>query len=727
MKGHRNAGLILITGLAAAQAAFARSEPSPAAGPAAAASPLLAPWPGGFGGVPPWQAGTPASYREALLGAIAARRAEIDAIVGQAAAPTFDNTIAALENAGRALDRVSRMFSVMNDNLSSEAYEALNLELAPQLAAADDAITFDQALFQRVHKLHETRATQELTAEQRRLLERTYEAFTRAGAGLPQAERTHVSRLNQELAALFAEFQQKVQADENSWTVLDGEADLAGLPPSLVASARAAAGERGLDGRWVIVNTRSDVDPFLTFSTRRDLREQVWRRFVGRGDNGDANDTNEVVRRIVRLRAERARLLGYESHAHWRMQDTMARDPRKAMELMLRVWKPAVSRVREEVADMQRIVDAEGAGFRLAPWDYRHYAEKVRKQRYDLDQAELKQYFELTRMIDGAFWAAGQLYDLEFREITGQVPVYHPDVRVWEVRDRPSGRHVGLFYGDYFARPGKSSGAWEHAYRSRETFAGSITPLVSNNSNFVKGPAGEPVLISLDDARTLFHEFGHALHELLSEVNYPGLGETPRDFVEYPSQINEHWALTREVLDRFARHHKTDAPIPQALVDKVQRSQRFNQGFETVEYLASAIVDMELHLRPDGAVDPDAFERETLARIGMPSEIVMRHRLPQFNHLFTSDSYSAGYYSYLWSEVMDADTWKLFETAGAWDRPTAERFRRQLIAVGNSVDLADAFRAFRGRDPDVAALLERRGFTAAGAEGGATGTGASRP
>lgn len=724
----RSMTLVLLAGVVAAFGLSAADRQPAAATPQARESQLLRPWAGDYGGVPLWAAGTPASYEEALLAAISARRAEIDTIVRQTAPPTFENTIAALENAGRPLDRATRMFSVMTDNTSTEAYEALNLKIAPKLAAAFDAIVFDPLLFQRIDTLYKTRASLTLTPEQKRLLERTHEAFSRAGAGLPPATTARVSAINQELAALFAEFQKKVLADENTWVTLATEADLAGLPPSIVASAKAAADERKLQGRGIIVNTRSSVDPFLTFSARRDLREKVWRNFVNRGDNGNANDTNDTIRRIVRLRAERAHLLGYDSHAHWRMQDTMAKEPSKAMDLMLRVWKPAVMRVHDEVADMQQIVEAEGGGFKIAPWDYRYYADKVRKRRYDVDQAELKNYFELNRIINGAFWAAGELYNLSFREITGQVPAFHPDVRVWEVQDRTTGRHVSLFYGDYFARSGKRSGAWQSSYRSREKFAGAVTPLVSNNNNFVKGAPGEPVLISLDDAETLFHEFGHALHEFVSEVNYPGLGETPRDFVEYPSQINEHWVLTREVLDRFARHWKTDAPMPQELIYKVQRSRKFNQGFTTVEYLASAIIDMELHLLPDGDVDPDAFERETLQRLGMPAEIVMRHRTPQFNHLFASDAYSAGYYSYLWSEVMDADTWKMFEKAGAWDKATAERFRRHLLSVGNSVDLAGAFRTFRGRDPDVSALLEQRGFAEPGAgAAGAKAAGASSP
>ncbi len=710
MKGIRRASLLVLAELISVSGAFPADPPRPASAARTPAGPLLDPWVGEFGGVPPWSAGTPATYEAALAVAVASRKAEIAAIVAQTAEPSFENTIAALEDAGRQLDRVARMFYVINDNVSTPAHEALNLRMAPMLAASQDEITFDAPLFARIKKLHETRATQTLTAEQRRLLERTFDNFVRAGAGASPETKLRVSAINQELAGLFAEFQNKVLADENTWTTLETDADLAGLPSSLVSAAKAAADERKLAIKGVIVNTRSSVDPFLAFSTRRDLREKVWRKFVDRGDTGNTNDTNQTIKKIVRLRAERARLLGFESHAHWRMQDTMARDPRKAMDLMLRVWKPAVARVGEEVADMQRIIDAEKAGFKLAPWDYKFYAERVRSERYDLDQAELKNYFELNKMIEAGFWAAGELYGLSFREITGQVPVFHPDVRVWEVRDRVSDRFVALFYGDYFARAGKRSGAWMTTYRSREKFRGAVNSLVSNNNNFVKAAPGEPVLISLDDAETLFHEFGHALHEFVSEVTYPGLGETPRDFVEFPSQINEHWVLTREVLDRFARHYKTDAAMPQVLIDKVQRSRKFNQGFTTVEYLASAIIDMELHLLPDGDVDPDVFERETLARVGMPREIVMRHRTPQFNHLFTSDAYSAGYYSYLWSEVMDADTWKVFETEGVWDKSTAARFRKYLLSVGNSVDLAEAFRTFRGRDPEVTALLEQRGF-----------------
>jgi len=703
---------ILIGGCAATDQHSVTSHES-SAGAAAATpvsnNPLLAAWAGPYGGVPPWDQGNPERYREALIAGLAGRKKELDAIANNPEPPSFDNTFVPSQRAGRVLARAALMFNVMTGNMRSAEYQALNREIAPQLAAAQDAIYFDPKLFQRIEAVYAAR--QALTPEQQRLVERTRDAFIRSGARLNAEDKQKLSLINQTLAGLFAQFSDKVLADENTWTVLETRADLAGLSESLVASAAAAADERNLKGKWLIINTRSSVDPFLTFSTRRDLREKVWRKFVDRGDNGDANDTNDTIKQIVRARAERAKLLGFASHAHWRMLDTMAKDPAKAEELMMRVWPAAVARVREEVAAMQKIADRDGAKSPIQPWDYRFYAERVRKAQYDLDQNEIKPYFELDNMIHAAFWTAEQLYGVTFAEITGQVPVFHPDVRVWEVKDRSTGRHVGLFYGDYFARAGKNSGAWATSYRVREKFDGEVTPLSSNNNNFIKGAPGEPVLISLDDAVTLFHEFGHALHSLLSEVNYPGLGGTPRDFVEFPSQVNEHWVLARPVLDKFARHYQTREPMPQALLDKILASKRFNQGFKTVEYLSAAIVDMDLHTRPDGDIDPERFEREDLQRLGMPKEIVMRHRLPQFSHLFGSDSYSAGYYSYLWSEVMDADAWHAFLEAGnPFDPDTARRMREFILAPGNTTDRAEAFRQFRGRDPDVNALLEERGF-----------------
>lgn len=716
MRYHLLAGASILTLTATACASAGTSTAPGTAAPtienaAVTANPLLAEWTGPYGGVPPWDRVRPEDFPAAFETAIAARSAEIQAIAQSGEPATFQNTLVPLQNSGRQLGRVLSLFGVMTNNLNSPAYQALDREWSPRLAAASDEITFNAPLFRRIETVYQNRERAGLTPEQQRLVERTYEQFVRSGARLDEQQKAELGRINQQLAGLFSDFARKVLADENTWVHVENESDLAGLPASLRASYRAAAEERGLTG-WAVVNTRSSVDPFLTFSDNRTLRERVWKAFKNRGENGGENDTGATIAQIVKLRADRAELLGYDNHAEWRMQGTMAGTPERAQELMMRVWPAAVARVRDEVRDMQAIASREGQRITVEPWDYLYYSEKVRKDRYDLDQNEVKPYFELNNMMQAAFWTAEQLYGLTFREITGQVPVFHPDVRVWEVKE--GDRHVGLFYADNFARSGKRSGAWATTYRSHENFTGAeLTPLSSNNNNFVKGAPGEPVLISRDDAETLFHEFGHALHSLLSEVNYPGLAGTPRDFVEYPSQVMEHWVLTRPVLDRFARHYQTGEPMPQALVDKIKASEKFNQGYATTEYLSSALVDMALHTRPDGVVDPATFERETLAAIGMPREIAMRHRLPQFNHLFTSDAYSAGYYSYLWSEVMDADTWQAFEESGnVFDPELARRMRQYILAPGNSTDRAEAYRQFRGRDPQVEALLEVRGFPA---------------
>jgi peptidyl-dipeptidase Dcp len=678
--------------------------------PPSTTNPLLAPWSGPYGGVPPWDTARPEHIPGALDAALAERSAEVEAIVSNPDAPAFENTIAALEQSGRTLDRVVRVFAVLRQNISTPAIQALDREWQPKLSAADDAILLNPALFARLEAVKRSARPSAHTPEQQRLIERILDEFVRRGARLSDAGKARLSAINQELAALFADFRAKVLADENTWTVLDDDRDLAGLPASLVSAARAAAETRGLAGKWIVLNTRSSVDPFLTFSTRRDLRERIWRTFKRRGDNGDANDTNRTIARIVRLRAERATLLGYASHAHWRMSDTMAGDPATALALLTTVWPAAVARVAEEVADMQTTAANEGTDITIEAWDYLHYAEKVRKARYDLDQAALEPHFELNNMVAAALWSAEQRYDLRFVEITGQVPVFHPDVRVWEVVDAPTGAHRGLFYLDNFAREGKRSGAWASSYRTQHKLAAGASAIASNNNNFLEAQPGEPVLISLDDATTLFHEFGHALHSLLQDITYLGLSSTPRDFVEFPSQVNEHWLLTREVLDRFARHAVTGEPLSQAVVDRIAEAETFNQGYGTVEYLAAAILDLELHTRADGVIDPAVFEREELARIGMPREMVLRHRFPHFDHLFGSDSYSAGYYSYLWSDVMAADAWEAFVEAGPWDKALADRLRMHILSNGNTSDRAEAYRQFRGRDPEVAALLASRGL-----------------
>ena len=683
---------------------------------AAADNPLLRPWSGPFGGVPPFDQASPALLAPALEQGMALHLQELQAIADNPAPATFENTIAAMERSGRALDRAATVYYIYGSTLSDDAVQQVERDIEPKLAAFRDRITQNEKLFARIATVYASRESSGLTPEQQRLTWLVHNNFVRAGAKLDASAKQRLGAINQSLAGLFTRFSQNLLADESErFLVLQSDADLAGLPESLRAGFAADAERRGQKGKWIVANTRSSVEPFLTYSTRRDLREKVWRTFVNRGDNGDARDNNALIGEILQLRAERAALLGYATHAHWRLEDSMARTPERAMELMEAVWKPAVARVGEEVADMQKLADAEGARIRIEPWDYRYYAEKVRKAKYDLDTNELKPYLQLEKLREGMFYVAGELFGMRFTELAaGTVPVYHPDVRVWRVDDA-AGKLVGLWYFDPYARVGKQSGAWMNAYRNQERFDGAVTTIVSNNSNFVKGKPGEPVLISWDDAVTLFHEFGHALHGLSSNVTYPSVSGTnvARDYVEFPSQLLEHWLPVKEVLDRFAVHYQTGKPIPAELVAKVERAKTFNQGFATVEYLSAALIDMKLHLaaRKDSRIDADAFERETLTALGMPKEIVMRHRTPQFGHVFSGDGYSAGYYSYLWADTLTADAWDAFvEGKGAWDKDVAQRLRDNVFSIGNTRDPAEAYRSFRGRDPGIEALMRKRGF-----------------
>ena len=707
--------LIASTALAAATPAFGSLMPQTQTSPAPATTPdptpLLAKWPGGHEGVPQWDKVVPAMFPPAFERSMANARAEQAKIRDNPAAPTFANTIEAGERSGEEMGRLFAVWGVYQSNLATPEVQAIAKEWSPKISAFFTEMNLDPKMFARVKAIYDQRAHLKLNAQQLRLLERSYRDYVTSGALLDETAKAEVKRINQALATAYTEFSRKVLADEETAITLDSEADLAGLADSFKASLAEEAKARGQAGKWAIKNTRSSVQPFLMYATNRALREKVYKAFIDRGDNGDAYDTNATIAEILKLRQERAKLLGFKNHAWYRMDDTMAETPENAMKLMMAVWPAAVARVHEEVADMQALADKEGAKITIAPWDYRFYSEKVRKAKYDLDENEVKPYLQLDQIVQGAFYAAGRLYDLDFKENTGSIPVFHPDVRTFLVTNRTTGAEVGIFYFDGFARAGKRSGAWATSYRGRSGLRGTKIVLASNNNNFTKGAAGEPTLISIDDATTLFHEFGHALHSLLGNVYYPGLAGTPRDFVEYPSQVNENWLLTPDVLNRYAKHYKTGAPIPAALVAKIEKAQTFNQGFDTVEYLSSAIVDMKLHDRETPVTEVDAFERETLAALDMPREMVMRHRLPQFNHLFSSDAYSAGYYSYLWSETMDADTWAAFEEAGnVWDKATADRFRITLLSTGNETDRKLAYRAFRGRDPDVKALFKRRGF-----------------
>ncbi len=694
-------------------------QPSPA-NEGAAVLPLLAEWPGERDGTPPFDRIRVADFQPAFAAAMDAFRKDVQAITDNPAPPDFANTIAALEAAGRTFGRVRTVYSVWRSNLSSPEFQGVERDMEPRLAAFEDELTQNEKLFRRVEAVYQSPEKAQWTPEQQRLVWLRYTDLVRSGAKLDPAGKARVAAINQRLAELYTSFSQNLLADEEALGVVIADtAGLAGLPESSRAAAAAEGRERGLEGKWVIANTRSSAEPFLTYASRRDLREQVWRRFVSRGDHPGPRDNKPLITEILELRAERAKLLGYPTHAHWRLEHAMAGTPDRAMALMEAVWKPALARVTEEVADMQKIADAEGAGIRIEPWDYRYYAEKVRKARYDLDENEVKPYLQLEKLREAMFWAATQLYGFQFAPAP-EVPVFHPDVRVWEVREA-SGRLTGLFYFDPYARTGKRSGAWMSIYRSQERFEREIRTLLSNNCNFVKGSPGEPVLISWDDAETLFHEFGHALHGLCSDVNYPSVSGTdvPRDYVELPSQINERWLATPEVLNRFALHYQTGQPIPAALVERITRAATFNQGFATTEFLASALIDMKLHLAGGQTIDPAAFEREELAKLGMPAQIVMRHRLPQFSHVFAGDGYSAGYYSYLWADTLTADAAEAFKEAGGlYDRQVAAKFRQCVLSAGNTVDPAEAYRRFRGRDAGIDALMRDRGFPVSGTKAG---------
>jgi len=702
------------TFLAATTAVAATLVVSPAL--AQSANPLLAPWTGPYGGVPAFDKVKVADFKPALEAAMAENLAEVERIASLREVPTFENTILALENSGRRLSDLYTYYGVWGSNLSTPELQAVEMQMDPRLAAFNDKITQNVDLFRRIDAVYNSVDKERLNPEQQRLVWLYRTNFVAAGAQLDAPAKARVAQINERLATLFTTFNQNLLHDEGEYVLYLKASDLKGLPQWLRDNLAATAEERGRKGQFAVANTRSSMDPFLTYSDRRDLREKVWTTYYARGDNGDQYDNNKIITEILQLRAERARLLGFPTHAHWRLQNAMAKTPERAMELMEAVWTPAVAAVRTDVADMQAIADKEGAKIKIAPWDYRYYMEKVRKAKYDLDLNEVKPYLELENLREGMFWAASQLYGFTFKPVTG-LPVFHPDVRVWEVLGA-GGEHVGLWYFDPYARPGKRSGAWMNAYRTQENFLSPVTTIVSNNSNFVKGKPGEPVLLSWDDADTMFHEFGHALHGLNSQVRYPSLSGTavPRDYVEFPSQLNEHWFPTQQVLGRFATHYQTGKPIPQALVDKIKRTSTFNQGFATTEYLASALIDMKLHLAGGAPIDPDRFEREELAKLGMPPEVVMRHRTPQFAHIFSSDSYSAGYYSYLWADTLTADVAEAFKEApgGYYDKATAARLRETIMSKGNSVDPADQFRAFRGRDPSIDALMRDRGFPVPG-------------
>ena len=685
--------------------ASATVEAAPSSG-----NPMVQTWTGPYGGVPAFDKVKVADFMPAVDEAMQRNLSEIDVITANPAPPTFENTIAALEDSGRTLGDFYAYYGIWGSNLSSPDFQAVESEIDQKLAAFGDKITQNEKLFARIETVYNSPAKAKLTAEQQRLTWTYYTNFVRSGAKLGAASKTRVAAINEELAGLYTRFSQNLLADESTYIELT-DADLVGLPAGLKANAGSSAGQRQLAGKFIIVNTRSSVDPYLTYSPVRATREKVWKAFVNRGDNGGATDNNAIIAKILKLRVERANLLGFPTHAHWRLENAMAKTPENAMALMEAVWPAAIAQVARDVAEMQAIVDTEKGGFEIQPWDYRFYGEKVRKAKYDLDMNEVKPYLQLEKLREGMFWAAGELYGFRFKQVEG-LPVYHEDIRVWEVTR--GGKLVGVWYFDPYARQGKRSGAWMNAYRNQERFRKDVKTIVSNNSNFIKGKPGEAVLISWDDAETLFHEFGHALHGLNSNVTYPGVSGTSvaRDYVEFPSQLNERWLSTPQVLNQFALHYETGQPIPAALVAKIEKASKFGQGFGTTEYLASALIDMKLHLAGNVDIDPDAFERTELAKLNMPTQIVMRHRTPQFGHVFSGDGYSAGYYSYLWADTLTADCAEAFQEApgGYYDKVVAKRLHDEIMSRGNSSDPADQFRAFRGRDPKIGALMRDRGF-----------------
>ncbi len=690
----------------------AMNQPYPAS---PAQNPLLADWTGPFG-LPPFAAVAPEHFRPAFDAALAADRAEIETIAADPALPSFDNTIAALERSGRALERVSNLFWVLAGADTSDAIEEIERDVSPLLARHATATYLNRALFARIAELYARRDALALSPEQARVLERYHTRFVRAGAALEKPAQERLAAINERLASLGTRFGQNVLADEKAYALMLEEDDLAGLPDFARDAARQAAEERGAPGRYAITLARSSCETFLQFSARRDLREKVFRAWTGRGENGGKTDNRAIVAETVALRAERARLLGYDSFADYRLADQMAKTPAAARKLLEEVWSRARAKAAADRDALQAMIAAEGGNFALAPHDWRYYAEKRRKAEFDLDEAAIKPYLQLDRIVAAAFETARRLFGLTFTPL--DLPLHHKDARGYEVKDA-GGKPIGLFVGDYFARGSKHSGAWMTSLRDQEKLDGAVTPVILNVCNFAKPAAGEPALLSFDDARTLFHEFGHALHGLLSNVTYPLLAGTSvaSDFVELPSQLYEHWLETPEILQQYARHYRTDEPMPRALLDKLLATRNFNQGFATIEYTSCALVDLDLHgLADASALDVSEFEREDLARIAMPAEIVMRHRLPHFQHLFSGGGYAAAYYSYMWSEVLDADAFAAFEETGdAFDPATAKKLREFIYGAGNLRDAAEAYKAFRGRLPSPEALLKKRGLADAAA------------
>ncbi len=674
---------------------------------------LLKEWTGPYGGVPAFDEMDLQELKPAIEKGMEMHLQEIEKIANNPAPPTFENTILAMESSGKPLDRAFTYYGIWSSNMSSPEFRAIQEQLAPKISEYNSRISQNEKLFQRIKAVYDASLKSPLSSEQQRTVQLIYEDFAMEGADLRPEDKKRYAEINKELSQLYTQFSNNVLADEENYVVYLTEDQLGGLPQSYIKSAAKAAADRGREGNYAVLNTRSFMDPFLTFSDERELRRKVWTNYYSRGDNNDEFDNKEIIKKILELRDERVELMGYENYAEWRLQNRMAKNPENAMDLMTAVWPAALERVKEEVADMQAVADAEGANISIAPWDYRYYAEKVRKQKYDLDSDEVKQYLQLDKLTEALFFTAKEVFGYTFEPVPqGSVPVFHEDVKVWEVTSEKD-EFIGLFYLDPYARTGKRSGAWATMYRSHTNLDGKEeTVLASNNSNFIKPAPGEPTLVSWDDATTFFHEFGHALHFFSSEVTYPKLNGGVRDYTEFQSQLLERWLSTDEVIDRFLVHHETGEPMPAELVEKIKKAATFNQGFETTEFLASALMDMKLHTTDPAEIDMATFEDETLKALNMPEEIVMRHRTPHFGHVFSGEGYATGYYGYLWADVLTSDAAEAFSEApgGFYDKELSEKLVKYLFAPRNAMDPAEAYRLFRGRDAEIDALMRDRGF-----------------
>jgi peptidyl-dipeptidase Dcp len=676
-------------------------------------NPLIAKYVGPYGGTPAFDKMALADLKPALEEGMALNLAEIDAIVNNPQPANFQNTVVALEKAGSALSRVFSYWGIWSSNNNSPEFREIQKEMVPKISAFNSSITGNEKLFAKVKAVYQSEELEKLSSEEQRVTWLTYNSFARNGATLIGEAKARYAAINQEVAGLQTQFANNILADEENYVLFLNDDQLSGLSESLISAAASAAKSLSKEGQYAITNSRSSMDPFLTYSDERELREEVWKTYYSRANNGDEFDNNQLIKKILTLRDERVALLGYDNYSQWRLEDRMAKNPESAMDLMKKVWPAAIARVDEEVADMQAIADTQEVKIKIAPWDYRYYAEKVRKDKYSLDSDEVKQYLQLGKLREAMFYVAGRLFNFDFTPVPeGSVPVFHEDVKVWEVTDKISGEHIGLWYLDPFGRKGKRSGAWATTYRSHTTFDGKKTVLSSNNSNFVKGADGEPTLISWSDAETYFHEFGHALHFLSATVAYPTSHSGVRDYTEFQSQLLERWLTTDEVINNYLIHYKTGKPIPADLVAKIKKAATFNEGFKTTEYMASAIMDLLYHTTDPALIEPQTFEKEQLTALGMPEEVVMRHRSTQFGHVFSGEGYSSGYYGYMWAEVLTSDAAEAFAEApgGFYDKDVSKKLVDHLFSIRNAMDPAEAYRLFRGRDAKVEALMRDRGF-----------------